>query len=268
MDAVGPNVDGAAPGDRVACSFIMPCGACGYCVRGREDLCETFFAYNRLKGQLYDGSTRLYRPNGEPVAMYSMGGLAEYAVTPATSVFPLPESVPLNDAAIIGCSIFTAYGAVRNQADVRPGQSVAVFAVGGVGTQVLQMARGVRRVSRHRRGHTRRQVGESAGDGGDGRRERRGGGRSSPCARTDRRARRRRRGGGAGLARHRAAGVRVRPRWREGRADRHRGGGRRGSAGDYAVRAARRHGSSAPTARRRGAICRRSSNSRGGARWT
>ncbi len=141
VDAVGPDVANAAPGDRVACSFIMPCGACAYCAKGREDLCETFFAYNRLKGQLYDGSTRLSRPDGEPVAMYSMGGLAEYAVTPATSVFPLPDGIPLADAAIIGCSIFTAYGAVRNQADVRPGQSVAVFAVGGVGTQVLQMAR-------------------------------------------------------------------------------------------------------------------------------
>ena len=141
VDAVGPGVTNTAPGDRVVCSFIMPCAYCGSCVRGREDLCETFFAYNRLKGQLYDGSTRLRRPDGEPIAMYSMGGLAEYAVTPDTAVFPLPESVPLTDAAIIGCSIFTAYGAVRNQADVRPGQSVAVFAVGGVGTQVIQMAR-------------------------------------------------------------------------------------------------------------------------------
>lgn len=141
VDAIGPGVTNVGVGDRVVCSFIMPCGACAYCVRGREDLCETFFAYNRLKGQLYDGTTRLGRPDGTPIAMYSMGGLAEYAVTPDTSVFRLPESVPLTDAAIVGCSIFTAYGAVRNQADIRPGQRVAVFAVGGVGTQVLQMAR-------------------------------------------------------------------------------------------------------------------------------
>ena len=119
----------------------MPCGYCNYCIRGREDLCETFFSFNRLKGQLYDGSTRLYRSSGTPIAMYSMGGLAEYAVTPDTSVFKLPSTIPLDDAAIIGCSIFTAYGAVRNQADIRPGQRVAVFAIGGVGTQVLQMAR-------------------------------------------------------------------------------------------------------------------------------
>tara|TARA_B100000530_G_scaffold172140_1_gene108641 strand:+ start:443 stop:1546 length:1104 start_codon:yes stop_codon:yes gene_type:complete len=141
VDAVGANVSNVSPGDQVACSFIMPCGYCNYCIRGREDLCETFFSFNRLKGQLYDGTTRLYRSSGTPIAMYSMGGLAEYAVTPDTSVFKLPSTIPLDDAAIIGCSIFTAYGAVRNQADIRPGQRVAVFAIGGVGTQVLQMAR-------------------------------------------------------------------------------------------------------------------------------
>ncbi len=85
--AVGPDVDSVAVGDRVVCSFIMPCGTCRHCVRGYEDLCETFFAYNRLKGTLYDGTTRLARKDGSPVWMYSMGGLAEYCVVPATDVF-------------------------------------------------------------------------------------------------------------------------------------------------------------------------------------
>ena len=51
---IGPGVDGVKTGDRVVCTFIMPCGSCYYCVRGRDDLCETFFAMNRLKGTLYD----------------------------------------------------------------------------------------------------------------------------------------------------------------------------------------------------------------------
>lgn len=106
-------------------------------------MCETFFAYNRLKGQLYDGTTRLARPDGSPVWMYSMGALAEYAVTPASSVFPLPDSIPLREAAIIGCSVFTAYGAVRNQAELRMGESAAVVGVGGVGTNVIQIAAAV-----------------------------------------------------------------------------------------------------------------------------
>lgn len=139
--ALGAGVQGFTVGQPVVCSFIMPCGTCFYCVRGQEDLCETFFAYNRLQGKLYDGDTRLRRPDGSPIWMYSMGGLAEYAVVPATDVFPLPEEVPLEEACILGCAIFTAYGALRNAADLRAGESVAVIATGGVGSNLLQIAR-------------------------------------------------------------------------------------------------------------------------------
>ena len=143
VEAIGDGVTNVSVGDRVVCSFIMPCGDCSFCRRGRDDMCETFFAYNRLKGQLYDGTSRLARPDGSPVWMYSMGALAEYAVTPASSVFRLPDSLSLEESAIIGCSVFTAYGAVRNQAELRMGESAAVFAVGGVGTNVVQIAAAV-----------------------------------------------------------------------------------------------------------------------------
>jgi len=139
--AVAPDVADARVGDRVIGSFIMPCGRCRHCVRGRDDLCETFFALNRLKGVLYDGETRLFREDGSPLAMYSMGGLAEYAVVPATSVFPLPQGLDLHEACILGCAIPTAYGAVRHQADLAPGESVAVIGVGGVGSNIVQIAR-------------------------------------------------------------------------------------------------------------------------------
>jgi succinate semialdehyde reductase (NADPH) len=129
------------PGALVVCSFIMPCGVCQYCVQGRDDLCETFFAMNRLKGTLYDGETRLHRADGSPLAMYSMGGLAEYAVVPATDVFPAPANVPLTDACILGCAVMTAYGALKNQARVQPNEAVAVVGIGGVGSNVIQLAR-------------------------------------------------------------------------------------------------------------------------------
>jgi S-(hydroxymethyl)glutathione dehydrogenase/alcohol dehydrogenase len=141
VEELGADVCGLRPGQRVVASFIMPCGRCVHCARGRDDLCETFFAMNRLKGTLYDGQSRLYRPDGSPLAMYSMGGLAEYAVVPATDVFAVPEQLPLADAAILGCAIMTAYGAVKNQAQVVPGESLAVVGVGGVGSNVVQIAR-------------------------------------------------------------------------------------------------------------------------------
>ena len=139
--AVGEGVDNVRVGERIVASFIMPCGFCRRCVRGEDDLCETFFAFNRLRGTLYDGTTRLFRPDGSPVWMYSMGGLAELCVIPATDVFAVPESLALADVATIGCSVLTAYGAVRNVADLHPGATVAVVATGGVGSAIIQVAR-------------------------------------------------------------------------------------------------------------------------------
>jgi S-(hydroxymethyl)glutathione dehydrogenase/alcohol dehydrogenase len=138
--ALGPGVTGLSDGTRVVCSFIMPCGTCEFCVQGRDDLCVTFFSINRLRGQLYDGASRLSRADGTPLAMYSMGGLADYAVVPATDVFPLPDGLPLEESCIIGCAVMTAYGAIRHQADLRAGESVAVVATGGVGSNLIQLA--------------------------------------------------------------------------------------------------------------------------------
>ena len=73
--------------------------------------------------------------------MYSMGGLAEYAVVPSTSVTPVPEQIDLVPAAILGCAAMTGYGAVRRGADLHFGETVAVIATGGVGTNIVQIAR-------------------------------------------------------------------------------------------------------------------------------
>ena len=140
VEAVGAGVVTCAPGDQVVAAFLMPCGFCRSCARGRDDLCETFFALNRVRGTLYDGTTRLHRTDGTPLAMYSMAGLAEYAVVPATAVFPVPDGLDLEAAAVLGCAVLTAYGAVA-QAPVRPGDRVAVVAVGGIGQNIVQMAR-------------------------------------------------------------------------------------------------------------------------------
>lgn len=141
VDELGPDVGGLERGTAVVASFIMPCARCRFCAAGRDDLCETFFALNRLKGVLYDGESRLARADGSPLAMYSMAGLAEYCVVPVTDVFRVPAGLPLEDACILGCAIMTAYGAVKHQAALRPAETVAVVGVGGVGSNVIQVAR-------------------------------------------------------------------------------------------------------------------------------
>src|SRR6186997_298057 len=139
--ALGNGVKGPAIGSKVVSAFIMPCGFCMACGTGRDDLCDSFFAMNRLKGTLYDGTTRLRRRDGSPIAMYSMAGLAEYAVVPATDVFPLIDGLPLEESAVLGCAIFTAYGAVRHGAELRGGERIAVVATGGVGINIIQIAK-------------------------------------------------------------------------------------------------------------------------------
>ncbi|CAI5530305.1 unnamed protein product, partial [Closterium sp. Naga37s-1] len=130
-------------GSRVVAAFIMPCGSCFFCTHGQEDICSTFFAFNRLHGTLYDGHTRLFSadPSAAPLAMYSMGGLADYCVAPATAVAPLPPALPLPEAAVMGCALFTAFGALRHAGDVRAGETVAVVGAGGVGGSCVQVAR-------------------------------------------------------------------------------------------------------------------------------
>jgi len=138
---VGPGAENVTVGQRVVGAFIMPCGECTMCMSGRQELCEPFFAHNRLNGTLYDGTTRLFDAAGRPVSMYSMGGLAQYAVMPALAAAPVPEGVPLEDCAILGCAFLTAYGALVHVGDLQRGSSVAVLGSGGVGLSAIALAR-------------------------------------------------------------------------------------------------------------------------------
>lgn len=140
VDAVGDDVERFSIGDRVVGAFIMPCGRCRQCRAGREELCEPFFAHNRLNGTLYDGRTRLSDAAGQPVWMYSMGGLSELAVMPQRAAAPLLNGLPLADSAIFGCALLTAFGAVRHVAELEAGERVAVIGAGGVGTSIIQVA--------------------------------------------------------------------------------------------------------------------------------
>jgi Zn-dependent alcohol dehydrogenase len=70
-----------------------------------------------------------------------MGGLAEYCVVPAHGLCVLPDTLPYTESAILGCAVFTAYGAMAHAAEVRPGDTVAVIGIGGVGSSCLQIAR-------------------------------------------------------------------------------------------------------------------------------
>ena len=135
VEAVGPGVHTLKPGDHVILSWAPTCGRCHYCVIGRPNLCE-----QRRPGQgvLPDGTTRLSL-GGKPV--YQYGHVATYAsvtVVAESSAIAIDRDMPLDRAALIGCSVMTGVGAVINTAAVPAGASMAVFGVGGVGLNVVQ----------------------------------------------------------------------------------------------------------------------------------
>jgi Zn-dependent alcohol dehydrogenase len=141
---IGPgtaDARGLAVGDSVAGAFVMPCTTCDACLRGRDDLCANFFAQNRLNGTLYDGESRLAMPDGSFLAMYSMGGLAEYSVVPLSALAPLSDAVDLETSCILGCAGLTSYGAVFRAGQVEPDSSVVIVGSGGIGSSLIQLAR-------------------------------------------------------------------------------------------------------------------------------
>lgn len=119
VEAVGAGVQGFAAGDRAGITFLAStCGACALCASGQERFCPR---------QLNFGYT-------------VQGALAGYAVVPAPFLVHVPETLPAAGAAPLCCAGWTAYGALR-EAGLRPGQSVALFGMGGLGHLAIQYAR-------------------------------------------------------------------------------------------------------------------------------
>jgi S-(hydroxymethyl)glutathione dehydrogenase/alcohol dehydrogenase len=138
VEAVGPGGDPAMVGRAVALSWYAPCRACRECRRGREWLCS---GSPSVRHRMADGTTRLARADGSPVLAYlSIGTFATRQVVLATAVVPMPDGVPAEVAALIGCGVSTGVGAVRKTAQVDRGQSVAVLGLGGVGLSCLMGA--------------------------------------------------------------------------------------------------------------------------------
>ncbi|UWE09177.1 zinc-binding dehydrogenase [Actinacidiphila bryophytorum] len=133
--AVGEGVGHVAAGDKVVLNWAPACGSCHFCGLGEVWLCANSgnAAATPYASLAADGSA-LHPGLGTAV-------FAEETVVAAGAVLPLPDGVPLTDAALLGCAVLTGYGAVHHAAAVRPGESVAVYGVGGVGLAVLQSAR-------------------------------------------------------------------------------------------------------------------------------
>jgi propanol-preferring alcohol dehydrogenase len=118
VDQVGGKVTNVKQGERVLIPAVLTCGQCSACRQGRENICSHMV----MLGNHIDGA------------------YAEYVAVPAKDVLHLADSIPLEEAAIVADAISTPYHAVKNRAQVRPGDTVVIFGCGGVGINAVQLA--------------------------------------------------------------------------------------------------------------------------------
>lgn len=130
---VGDGVSGLSQGDRVLVCWLPACGQCPACKRGQSQLC--------LAGFMNAGTPNFKRPGGDVFGFAGTGTFTEEVVVDAGCAVPIPDDVPFDIAALIGCGVTTGLGAAINTADVEAGSSVAVIGCGGVGISAIQGAR-------------------------------------------------------------------------------------------------------------------------------
>jgi len=118
VEEVGAQVTNVQVGDRVCLHYLVTCGVCDCCSTGNEQFC--------VKGRM--------------LGKHRDGGYAEYVAVPARNAIPLPDEIPFEQGAILMCSSATSFHALR-KARFKPGETVAVFGVGGLGMSAVQLAK-------------------------------------------------------------------------------------------------------------------------------
>ena len=136
VEAVGSDVTEVRAGDHVVMCTAQFCGSCRSCTHGETWLCER----RRQIGRTPDHPP--LRWGDQPLhALGSLGGLAEQMLVHRNALVAIPERLPLDRAALLGCAVLTGVGSVFNGAKVRPGETVAVIGCGGIGLNIVQGAR-------------------------------------------------------------------------------------------------------------------------------
>nr|WP_206600332.1 S-(hydroxymethyl)glutathione dehydrogenase/class III alcohol dehydrogenase [Chromobacterium sphagni] len=140
VESVGAGVTSVAVGDHVIPLYTPECGECKFCQSGKTNLCQKIRA-TQGKGLMPDGTTR-FSKDGQPIYHYmGTSTFSEYTVLPEISLAKVNPAAPLEEVCLLGCGVTTGMGAVVNTAKVQPGDSVAIFGLGGIGLSAIIGAR-------------------------------------------------------------------------------------------------------------------------------
>ena len=135
VEAVGPRVTHVQPGDHIIARGSF-CGECAQCLTGNGHRCLD-------KPGRAAGDTPIWSLGGKRVhsSGSNISSFAEQMLLHERGLVKIDPAMPLDGAALIGCAVITGFGAAIHTAKVRPGSTVAVFGIGGIGLSVIQGAR-------------------------------------------------------------------------------------------------------------------------------
>jgi S-(hydroxymethyl)glutathione dehydrogenase/alcohol dehydrogenase len=137
---VGPGVKTVAKGDHVIPLYTPECRQCKFCLSRKTNLCQAIRA-TQGKGVMPDGTSR-FSIDGTMLHHYmGTSTFANYTVLPEIAVAKIRKDAPFDKVCYIGCGVTTGVGAVIYTANVRPGDNVVVFGLGGIGLNVIQGAK-------------------------------------------------------------------------------------------------------------------------------
>jgi S-(hydroxymethyl)glutathione dehydrogenase / alcohol dehydrogenase len=105
-----------------------------------------FVVLHWMKGQGVESASPLYHWRDKPLNAGWVTTFNEYAIISENRLTAIPPDFDLKLATLFGCAITTALGVINNDAQIKIGQSLVVFGVGGVGLNIIQ---GAKMVSAH-----------------------------------------------------------------------------------------------------------------------
>lgn len=140
VERVGAGVTDVSEGDHVVLTFVPSCGHCDRCSSGRPAMCRPAAAANGA-GSMLAGGQRFTRADGTPVYQHlGVSAFSERTVVARGSAVVVEQDIPLDTAVLVGCGVLTGVGAVVTTGGARPGDSVVVFGLGGVGLSAVMGA--------------------------------------------------------------------------------------------------------------------------------
>jgi NDMA-dependent alcohol dehydrogenase len=138
VEEVGAGVTHLKPGDHIVCSFLPACGRCRFCARGQTNLCD--MGALLVDNCLPDGTFRFHAGGQDFGQMCLVGTFSQWATVSVASCIKIDDDLPLEAVALVGCGVPTGFGTSVKLGAVRPGDTVVIYGIGGVGINAVQGA--------------------------------------------------------------------------------------------------------------------------------